>query len=201
DVHICITDPPYGVEFEYNDHKDTRENLRALVDGFVPIVRDLCQTVLITPGNSNQRLYPEPDWTLCWFCSAGVGRGPWGFTCWQPVLAYGKDPFLKMGKGSRPDSYASNEGKPANVKHTCPKPVGVWRWFMDRADPTECATFFDPFGGSGTTMICAEMSGRRSVLIEKDPCYVDVIVQRWQNFTGEQATLDGKTFDEVSDAA
>ena len=46
----------------------------------------------------------------------------------------------------------------------------------------------DPFGGSGTTMIAAERSGRRARLIELDPKYVDVIVQRWQDLTGGSAT-------------
>ena len=47
---------------------------------------------------------------------------------------------------------------------------------------------FDPFGGSGTTLIAAERSGRRARLIELDPKYVDVIVQRWQEATGGSAT-------------
>ena len=49
----------------------------------------------------------------------------------------------------------------------------------------------DPFGGSGTTMIAAERAGRRARLIELDPKYVDVIVQRWQVQTQREATLDG----------
>jgi DNA modification methylase len=46
----------------------------------------------------------------------------------------------------------------------------------------------DPFGGSGTTMIAAERAGRQARLIELDPKYVDVIVQRWQTATGGSAT-------------
>jgi DNA modification methylase len=45
----------------------------------------------------------------------------------------------------------------------------------------------DPFGGSGTTLITAERAGRRARLIELDPKYVDVIVQRWQEATGAKA--------------
>lgn len=200
DAHICATDPPYGVGFSYNSYDDTVSALENLISGFVPLMRSLCRTVLITPGNKNQWLYPRPDWTLCWFSSAGVGSGPWGFCCWQPVLAYGKDPYLKMGKGSRPDAFESNEGKPKDVSHTCPKPVGVWKWVMDRADPTECANFIDPFGGSGTTLIVAQMTGRTAFLIELDPAYVDVAVKRWQEFTGLEAVHEatGKTFAEMS---
>jgi DNA modification methylase len=45
----------------------------------------------------------------------------------------------------------------------------------------------DPFGGSGTTLIAAEKSGRVARLIELDPKYVDVIVRRWEDFTGQKA--------------
>jgi len=56
----------------------------------------------------------------------------------------------------------------------------------------------DPFGGSGTTLIAAEKSGRLARLIELDPKYVDVIVRRWQGWTGKQATResDGALFDD-----
>ena len=58
----------------------------------------------------------------------------------------------------------------------------------------------DSFGGSGTTIIAAEKNGRVSCLMELDPRYCDVIVRRWQAFTGKQATLesDGRTFDEIA---
>ena len=48
----------------------------------------------------------------------------------------------------------------------------------------------DPFGGSGTTLIAAEQTGRRAQLIELDPKYADVIVQRWQEQTGQSARLE-----------
>jgi len=58
---------------------------------------------------------------------------------------------------------------------------------------------YEPFSGSGTTIIAAEMTGRACFAIELDPAYVDVAVLRWQAFTGETATLekDGRSFSEV----
>jgi DNA modification methylase len=56
----------------------------------------------------------------------------------------------------------------------------------------------DLFGGSGSTMIAAEKCGRHSRLMELDPRFVDVIVKRWQEFTGKQAKHEnGKTFEEL----
>lgn len=50
---------------------------------------------------------------------------------------------------------------------------------------------YEPFSGSGTTIIAAEMTARRARAIEIDPLYVDVAVKRWQDFTGAAAVLDG----------
>jgi DNA modification methylase len=58
---------------------------------------------------------------------------------------------------------------------------------------------YEPFSGSGTTIIAAEMTGRCCYAIELSPAYVDVAIKRWQDFTGQTATLegDGRTFAEV----
>jgi DNA modification methylase len=50
---------------------------------------------------------------------------------------------------------------------------------------------FDPFGGSGSTLIACETTGRQARLNELDPRYVDVIVKRWQDYTGRRAVLEG----------
>ncbi len=59
---------------------------------------------------------------------------------------------------------------------------------------------YEPFLGSGTTLIAAQTSGRVCFAIELDPLYVDVAIKRWQAFTGEQATLlaGGRTFEAVA---
>ena len=64
-------------------------------------------------------------------------------------------------------------------------------------------TIYEPFCGTGTTVIAAEKLNRKCFGIEIDPKYCDVIVKRWQDFTGKKATLEatGQTFDELSTAA
>ena len=60
---------------------------------------------------------------------------------------------------------------------------------------------FDLFGGSGSTLIACEKTGRVCRMMELSPCYVDVIVRRWQDFTGQEATLEdgGRTFARVKE--
>ena len=71
-------------------------------------------------------------------------------------------------------------------------PVYVIKWFTKNS-------VLDCFGGTGSTLIAAEQLGRKSYTMELSPRYVDVIVMRWQEFTGQKATLEssGKTFDET----
>jgi DNA modification methylase len=59
---------------------------------------------------------------------------------------------------------------------------------------------YEPFSGSGTTIIAGEMTGRSVHAIELNPAYVDVTIKRWQDFTGQAAALerDGRTFDEIA---
>jgi DNA modification methylase len=61
-------------------------------------------------------------------------------------------------------------------------------------------TVLDPFGGSGTTLIACERTGRQARLIELEPKYCDVIIRRWQEYSGKQAVLegDGRSFREIA---
>lgn len=82
--------------------------------------------------------------------------------------------------------------------HSTQKPVEAMRRpILNNSQPG--ARVYDPFLGSGTTVIAAEMEGRVCLGVELNPAYVDVIVRRWQAFTGKQAVLehDGRTFAEV----
>lgn len=86
-----------------------------------------------------------------------------------------------------------------NDVHPTMKPVAlIARLLRNSAKPG--AVVLDPFGGSGSTLIAAEQLGMAARLIELDPKFVDVIVRRWQEFTGREATLeaDGRTFEAVA---
>lgn len=85
-----------------------------------------------------------------------------------------------------------------NTVHPTMKPVELI--VMALKDHPKRNVVFDAFGGSGSTMIACEKTGKTARLMELDPKYCDVIVQRWQDFTGKQATLEseGRTFDEIA---
>ena len=90
-----------------------------------------------------------------------------------------------------PKSNASETG------HGTQKPVECMKRPMENNSSPGQAVY-EPFCGSGTTIIAAEMTGRAAHAIELDPAYVDVAVQRWQAFTGQAATLDGRSFADVA---
>lgn len=175
---LCLTDPPYGIGEHYVTHSDTSGELAKLIGRFLPLARSVADVTLLTPGNSNQRLYPEPDWTLCWFVAAGTGMNRWGFTCWQPVLAFGKDPFLARGLGSRPDALSMTESADNALGHPCSKPVGVWSWFLERGSVVEGDLIYEPFAGSGTTLVAAENLNRTCYAMEISPEYCAVTLER-----------------------
>ena len=75
-----------------------------------------------------------------------------------------------------------------NDLHPTMKPVRlIAKFIMNSSDKEQ--NVLDLFGGSGTTMIAAEQTGRNAYIMELDPRFVDVIVKRWENFTGEKAVL------------
>ena len=175
---LCLTDPPYGIGESYESFDDTKENLSKLISRFLPLAQANAERVLLTPGNMNQWLYPKPDWTLCWFVAAGTGRSPWGFSCWQPFLAYGKDPYLAEGKGSRPDALALTESADNDLGHPVSKPVKVWSWFMERGSINKGDIILDLFTGSGTGIVAAEQLARVFMGIEIEPSYCAVTLER-----------------------
>ena len=82
---LCLTDPPYGLgdtisdKNNYEKYDDTKENLKQLIEKFLPLARKYCNVCVITPGNGNAYKYPAPLWTMAWFTPAGVGSRSLGF--------------------------------------------------------------------------------------------------------------------------
>jgi DNA modification methylase len=83
--------------------------------------------------------------------------------------------------------------------HATPKPVDMMERVMRSSLPKD-GLCIEPFGGSGSTLMGAEKTGRICYTMELQAKYVDVIIKRWQDYTGKQATLEesGKTYDDIS---
>jgi len=189
---LCMTDPPYGADIQYATHDDTQDALVGLIAGFFPLAEKYSDVIALTPGIANIWHYKKADWVLCWFYAVGTGSTPWGFSAWQPVLVWGKDPKLATGEGRHPDGFQymmSRDDAHENkcLGHACPKPLSVWRRFIERLSNKKTELIYDPFTGSGTTLIACEQLGRTCYGMEISPQYCQVIIDRWEKLTGQKA--------------
>jgi len=177
-VDLVLTDFPYGVNFEYDIYADTENNLKELIKMAMPEILRIGKCALITTGIKNLFEYPKPNWVLSWISTAGTGCNPWGFSCWQPILAYGQDPYLKNRKGSRPDIILSNETTAKWIDHSCSKPLNLWQKILLRGSVNENDIIFDPFMGSGTTAVACKNLKRNFIGFEISENYCGIARQR-----------------------
>jgi DNA modification methylase len=194
-VDAVVTDPPYGINFTgkvakqrdgtktiggaYASYADTPEQHAAIV---IPAIRQalsMAERAAITPGTRQCFKYPEPAEIGCFFSAAGTGIGRWGFSCSQPILYYGKDPYI--AQGARHNSLGQSYPNDANsVGHPCAKPLPQMRWLVNRAS-REGETILDPFMGSGTTGVACAQLGRKFIGIEIEERYFDIACERISN--------------------
>jgi len=110
-----------------------------------------------------------------------MGAHEWCFYGWREGAAH-----RFFGPNNATDLWSIKKVNPQSMIHLTEKPVELATRAIEYSSrPGE--NVLDLFGGSGSTLIAAEMTGRRAYLMEIDPLYCDVIVQRWQDFTGQQA--------------
>jgi site-specific DNA-methyltransferase (adenine-specific)/modification methylase len=195
-VDAVITDPPYGIGFEYEGYEDTQENLEKLIAAFVPYGKEMAKRMVITCGNTNIAIYPKADWYGCWTFDTTSSLGKLGWSQWQPILFYGEDitkgtksvgNILKSDRihcSIRPDQIAKSK----DYGHTCSKPLQFMNALLGRFSISE-ETILDPFMGSGTTGVSALQLGRKFIGIEREPNYFDIACKRI-----EQSMAQGQLF-------
>lgn len=176
-IDLVLTDPPYGIDLEYDNYIDSRDNLINLIQSFMPLILAKSKRVALSCGILNMYSYPNPDWVMAWVSSAGIGCSKWGFCCWQPILVYGKDPYLTSRSGSLPDLFMSNEITQIK-EHPVSKPVKLWQKVLHRCSQDSNDLILDPFLGSGTTCYCAKKLGRKSIGIEISEKYCEIAAKR-----------------------
>jgi len=187
----------------------------ALGDGFYQFLDDaMVNTLMVTKGACYVCMSSSELHTLQKaFTDAG---GKWStFVIWaknnftlgradyqrqyEPILYGWKQGTDHFWCGARDQGDVWFQDKPrVNDLHPTMKPVELVERAITNSSKSRDIVL-DLFGGSGSTLIAAERTGRAARLMELDPKYVDVIVTRWQDYTGNKAVLDGedRTFDDL----
>jgi len=207
-VDMWLTDPPYNVAYE-GKTKDalTIQNDSMSDDGFRQFLRDAyvtADTVMKagavfyiwhadSEGYNFRGAAHDAGWKvrqcLIWKKSTMVmGRQDYHWKH-EPCLYGWKEGAGHLWATDRKQTTILEFDKPnRNKEHPTMKPVELFEYQM--LNNTKGGDIvLDSFGGSGTTMIAAEKHGRHAYLMELDPKYCDVIVKRWEDFTGKQAVL------------
>jgi len=205
---LVLTDPPYGVDYVGKTEQaleiqnDGAPGLGALLRGSLTVTLERTRPGAVwyvaAPAGPQFASFAEilselGVWrqTLAWVKDSMVlGHSDYHYK--HEVIFYGWSP----GAAHRapPDrtrtSVLEFERPKASREHPTMKPLALWAELLSNST-ARGELVYDPFSGSGTTIIACEQLGRRGCAVEIDPRYVDVAVRRWQALTGKEATLDG----------
>jgi DNA modification methylase len=192
-IDLVFTDPPYNVAFNGRSGKhDVIKNDNLSDSDFEAFITEVCNTI--------QAVDPKAYYVWCNWDFYGVLQNKLPY---KACIVWAKNVF-GMGQGYRHqhefclfngkiDEVVKNESdlwqikKDSNYVHPTQKPVALSvRAFGNHIKLTNV---LDLFGGSGSTLIGAEQTGRTCYVMELDPKYCDVIVKRWEDFTGQKAEL------------
>ena len=220
--HLMVTDPPYGVEYDAgwrnkvarpngkaynsmatgkveNDDRMTWVEAWSLFPGDVVYAWHGFQQCPILAGELVDAGF-DLRALIAWVKnSAPISRGHYHHqheTCWYAVKSGGTGHW--SGDRKQTTVWQIDKPRKSETGHSTQKPVECMkRPIENNSSPGQAV--YEPFSGSGTTIIAGEMTGRHIYAIELNPAYVDVAVKRWQDFTGQTATLegDGRTFAEL----
>lgn len=211
--HLMVTDPPYGVEYDAswrdealggkkngratgkvkNDNEANWSEAYSLFPGEVVYIwhagnkAHIVAQSLIEAGFG---IRAQIIWSKSHFAISRGHYHPQHEPCWYAVKARGG--ATGHWKGDRKQTTIWEIPKPqkSETGHSTQKPVECMkRPIENNSSPGQ--VIYEPFSGSGTTIIAGEMTGRPVFAMELDPCYVDMAVQRWEKFTGQKAVLAG----------
>jgi len=214
---LVFTDPPYNVDYTGNTNEKLKiQNDKMTTEDFVAFLQGTFASyrVLIKPGasmyvchpSSFQREFQNALESAGFSVRAQIiwakNRFAWGFGRYkfqhEPIFYCHVEGESDAWYGDKTQSTLWQEKRPAASRlHPTMKPVELIERAL-RNSSKAGDRVVDLFGGSGSTMIACEKTGRESSLMELDPKYADVIIKRWQDFTGKKAihAESGKEFGE-----
>ena len=194
-ANLTVTDPPYNVNYEgaagkiKNDNMSGEQFYKFLLDAFTLIEKSMANDASIyvfhadTEGLNFRRAFDDAGFYLSGTCiwkkqSLVLGRSPYQ---WQhePILFGWKKSGKHMWFSDRKQSTVWEFDKPKkNADHPTMKPVPLVAYPILNSSMTGCIVL-DPFGGSGSTLIACEQTGRICCTAELDEKFCDVIVKRY----------------------
>lgn len=207
-ARLLLTDPPYNVDYVgktedaltiENDKMTPEEYREFLVAAFIPALS------VMEPGAAFYIWHADSEgYNVRWACmtvglqvrqclvwvknSLVVGRQDYQWKH-EPCLYGWKDGAAHTWRSDRCQSTVLEFDRPIKSEdHPTMKPVKLFDYQI-RNNTKQNDIVLDNFAGSGTTCIACEQNGRRAHMLEKDPRYCDVIVRRWEEFTGQKAEL------------
>ena len=208
--HLMVTDPPYGVAYDpawrnaaglsatkrtgkvMNDDRADWREAWALFPGEVAYVWHGALHAAAVAASLEASGFAVRSQIIWAKERLVLSRGDYHWQhepCWYAVRRKGRGHWAGDRKQTTLWTIASREQDAATV-HGTQKPVEAMRRpIVNNSSPGQAV--YEPFCGSGTSIIAAETCGRSCLALELDPAYVDVAVSRWQDFTGESAVLDG----------
>lgn len=207
---MVFTDPPYGVEYQSNMRtKSQKFDVLANDDAFLDISP-------IVESFSTGWMFVWTSWKVQtkWIDLLGGFGYPTNIVIWhkpgggigdlKKTFSSDYEVALVWNRGAElcgkriGSVWTINKDGATTYVHPTQKPVALGVEAIDKTT-NKGAVVLDLFGGSGSTLIACEKTGRTARLMELDPKYCDVIVKRWQDFTGKKAKLEatGEAFDDL----
>ena len=209
-AQMVHTDPPYGVEYQSNMRtKSAKFEVLKNDDAFLDIapVIDACSEgwvfvwtswKVLTKWLDQFESFGYPTNQVIWYKpGGGIGDLKRTFASdYETALVWHRGAEL-TGKRIGSVWKVSKDGA-TEYLHPTQKPVALAEEALDKTTKQGWLVL-DLFGGSGSTLIACEKTGRHARLMELDPKYCDVIIKRWQDFTGKEAVLEssGDKFNDV----
>ena len=200
---MVFTDPPYNIDYQgVSDKRDKIANDKMADNDFVQFLKDSimgCETMYVCCSWQYAHLFRS--------ALEGIARSPKAMIVWDKVNpAQHLDKYFKQHeiiwyygdfgghKTLRGDIWQMKRQR--NTVHPTMKPVELIDIAM--VDQPNKKNVYDAFGGSGSTLISCEKNHRDCYMMELDQKYCDVIIKRWQDFTGKEAVHeDGRKFNDL----